>query len=57
MPVDATILKDLLERSDYDPVKSEYLVKGFTEGFDIEYQGETKVWRFSDNLKLDVSRD
>ena len=38
-PIDAKILTKYLRDSGYDEAESQFLVKGFTEGFSIEYEG------------------
>ena len=53
-PVDAVRFKKLLEASGYSPKKMEFLFKGFSEGFDIQYEGPKLVRRTAPNLKLRV---
>ena len=54
-PVRASELKKLLKEVGYNQSKTDYLVKGFSEGFDLHYNGcLSKVKRFSPNLKLRV---
>ena len=54
-PVNANTLKELLQCSGYDSIKTEYLFKGFTEGFSLNYEGcLRKVKRLAPNLKLRV---
>ena len=38
-PVNAEILHNLLVTSGYPRDKTEFLIKGFTEGFDLGYEG------------------
>ena len=38
-PVKADVLKWWLNKSNYEPGETSYLVNGFKEGFDIEYKG------------------
>ena len=38
----------------YDPDKAKFLIEGFTNGFDIGYEGNTNVKMESANLKLRV---
>ena len=52
-PVKVDKLAELLEMSDYDRKKSEFLVNGFRTGFDLGYRGP-KVKLKSSNLKLTV---
>ena len=51
-PVNAQVLRHLLQRSNYNPQKTEFLYRGFTEGFDIGYEGPSDVKLVSENLKL-----
>ena len=53
-PVNIPVCKRLLERSNFDREKSDFLLKGFTKGFSLEYEGPTRVRKFSPNLKLVV---
>ena len=53
-PVKVEVLHDLLNQSGYDVVGTEYLVKGFRDGFELEYQGDTKVKMKAPNLRLRV---
>ena len=54
-PVKGKILQDMLLQAGYDKTKTEYLVKGFTKGFKLNYQGNLKnVKRLAPNLKLRV---
>ena len=54
-PVKPNELGKLLYDCNYDRVKTDYLVKGFTEGFDLDYQGGLRgVRRFTPNLKLRI---
>ena len=51
-PVDADRLERLLVESWYDGEKTEFLVKGFHNGFSIGYDGEEDVCRTASNLQL-----
>ena len=51
-PVDHQQLKFMLENSDYDPVKTRFLVNSFKNGFSLGYQGSDKVQLRSPNLRL-----
>ena len=51
-PVDADQLKSLLIESKYCPQKTEFLVKGFREGFSIGYEGDENVKQSSPNLQF-----
>ena len=53
-PVKPDLLKELLEESSYHQSKTKYLVSGFSEGFDICYEGQTIVRKLAPNLKLRV---
>ena len=39
MPVNPRILKRILHETHYNEEETEFLVKGFSQGFDIEYKG------------------
>ena len=43
-----------MKESGYDPVKTKYLVEGFTNGLSIRFEGNSKVRRTAPNLKLRV---
>ena len=47
-------MEDLLIQSGYDINETNYLVDGFTNGFEIGYEGSTKVKMKSPNLRLRV---
>ena len=53
-PVNVEQLSKLLKQTNYDKVKSEFLIQGFTHGFDIGYRGDTKIKRTAPNLRLFV---
>ena len=54
-PVKASILQQLLSQAGYDKVKTEFLVKGFTDGFCLNYSGPlSKGRRFANNLKFRI---
>ena len=50
----AARLEKLLQESKYCSKKTEFLVKGFKEGFDLGYRGDKNVKMTSPNLKLTV---
>ena len=52
--MDVTVLNRLLKKTKYDPVKTEFLIRGFSEGFEIGYCGNENVKMTSPNLKLHV---
>ena len=57
-PVKYGILKRLLRESNYDSEKAEYLVKGFKQGFDLEFEGEIEgVTQTAPNLMLRVGNE
>ena len=41
----------------YDSVKTEFLIKGFTQGFDLGYRGPEKVKQNSPNLKFTIGNE
>ena len=51
-PVNVKAFKDLLEQSKYDPVETNFLIDGFTNGFYIGYEGPKNVKLKSPNLKF-----
>ena len=51
-PVNIDVFKNLLEESKYDPIETEFLVDGFTNGFSIGYEGNQQVRINSPNLKF-----
>lgn len=57
MPVDVDKLKDLLGEIGYQEEKTSFLIKGFTYGFDLGYQGPQNRTQYSNNLKLRVGSE
>ena len=53
-PVRVESLHNLLVETGYDRDETQFLIKGFSEGFDIGYQGDTCVKCTVPNLKLRV---
>ena len=53
-PLNAQELNRLLMETKYDPEESEFLVKGFLEGFDIGYAGVVDRQDYSQNILLKV---
>ena len=51
-PVKVDKLQQLLNETGYDTSKTNFLIKGFREGFPIEYQGPQNLQQRSRNLKL-----
>ena len=49
-PVNARRLKELLEQSEYDVDETQFLVDGFTNGFDIGYEGPIHRRNTSNNI-------
>ena len=50
----AQVLKQLLQQAHYENEKIDYLFRGFSRGFDLQYQGPKEVKRKLPNLKLRV---
>ena len=54
-PVNYQRLEALLKQTNYCPVKTEFIIQGFKDGFDIGYRGPIEgIKRYSPNLKLNV---
>ena len=51
-PVNVSALEKLLIQTQYNPEKTEFLVDGFKEGFDLSYDGPNDVKITSPNLKI-----
>ena len=49
-PVDYNKLSDLLHKTNYDRNEMEFLIDGFSNGFDLRYQGPTDRRDKSDNI-------
>ena len=56
-PINADKLRELLVWSNYDRQETEFLFKGFTEGFDIEYQGPEDRQDRSKNLPFRIGNE
>ena len=56
-PVNVDQLNRLLIESDYDRKKTAKLIDGFTNGFELGYQGKTNIQRKAPNLKLAVGNE
>ena len=54
MPVNVDLLVNLLEESEYDAGEIEFLREGFTNGFDIGYEGPQERKSTSENIPLTV---
>ena len=54
-PVKADVLKNLLDATSYDAVKTNFLVQGFRNGFSLQYEGPLQgSKRTAPNLKLRI---
>ena len=53
-PVKLDKLKELLQRSAYDKEKTKFLLDGFANSFDLEYEGPTERRNLSRNLPFTV---
>ena len=53
-PVNAVVLHDLLLQAGYPAKDTEFLVDGFSKGFDLGYQGPTSRQDTSKNLPIRV---
>ena len=53
-PVNPMVLKKMLMERGYDRMKTQYLVDGFSRGFDINYQGPRIRRDTSANIPLRV---
>ena len=56
-PVNPDALERLLVQANYNRVETQFLVRGFKEGFDLGYDSPTNVRQFSPNLKLNDPGD
>ena len=56
-PVDAERLQQLLIETGYDQKKTDDIVRGFKDGFDLGYRGDFNVTKTSPNLKLRVGNE
>ena len=50
MPINVKELERMLRLSDYDEDETQFLVNGFTNGFDIGYEGPTERANLSNNI-------
>lgn len=53
-PLNVNLLAELLEKSQYDPKESAFLIDGFTNGFDIGYKGPQERQICSKNIPFSV---
>ena len=53
-PIKVEQYKELLEHYNYDKQKTEYLVEGFTNGFDFGYEGPTQRRDTAENIPFSV---
>ena len=53
-PVDVDTFGKMLMEAGYNLAKTEYLVKGFKDGFNLNFVGDQKVRRMAPNLKIRI---
>ena len=53
-PIKVNELNKLLMKSGFEDKKCQYLVEGFSKGFDLGYRGPTVRWDVSDNLPFKI---
>ena len=53
-PINVHELEILLKESNYDRTKSKFLIEGFKNGFDMQYQGPRNCRHLSNNIPLNV---
>ena len=53
-PIKTQELREELERSEYEPKKLEFLIKGFEDGFDLGYRGPENRQDLSKNIPFTV---
>ena len=53
-PLDVTAFEDMLIEANYDAEEMRFLLDGFTNGFDIGYQGPSVCQSYSENIPLSV---
>ena len=53
-PVNVQKLESLLVQSNYDPDETQFIVKGFRDGFNLEYSGPTKQTSRSRNIPFTI---
>ena len=53
-PINTKELQHLLQETNYNEDKTQLLIRGFTEGFDLGYQGPTRIRHLSDNIPLKI---
>ena len=53
-PVNVRALENMLTTAKYDTARTLRLVKGFSEGFSLGYQGDRKLKRLAPNLKIRI---
>lgn len=56
-PVKPQVLHKLLTESGYDKIKTEFLVNGFTKGFDLHYEGPRDMKRYAVNHRSQFGDD
>ena len=53
-PVNPGVFGTLLRETNYDPTESEFLIRGFTEGFELGYEGPLERHDSANNIPLQV---
>ena len=53
-PIKVGKFAKLLKQTDYDSKKSQYLIQGFRQGFDLGYQGPEKCKDEAENIPLHI---
>ena len=53
-PIEVSVLTRLLEESNYDSDETNFIINGFTEGFDVGYRGPTLRQDTSNNIPFTV---
>lgn len=56
-PIKVATFEQYLKETHYDPDKTNFLVKGFSEGFALGYQGPSQVKLTARNLKLQIGTE
>ena len=51
-PVNVPVLRRLLEETHYDTNKTQFLLEGFSSGFDLGYRGNRLIRRTAKNLRF-----
>ena len=56
-PLNVQLFGNLLKQSGYDPDETNFLIDGFTTGFDIGYEGPTNRQSVSDNIPITIGSE